>query len=102
MDHIFVPLKKALSDQNAYVRKTAVMGCVKVFYLSPKVILSESPPSHPFFKYRPGLKWKRYLSQIESGIVDKLFEMLRDKDAIVIGGWHLSCFTQWRGVVISL
>jgi hypothetical protein len=44
-DYIFVPLKKALHDANAYVRKTAVMGCIKVYHLSPKVVMSRMPSS---------------------------------------------------------
>ncbi|KAI7830299.1 armadillo-type protein [Gamsiella multidivaricata] len=52
------PLSKGFQDKNAHVRKTAVMACISLFELDPIFVL-------------------------ESEIVDKLYEMLRDRDTQV-------------------
>jgi vesicle coat complex subunit len=38
VEYILDPMRKALGDPNAYVRKTAVMGVLKVFHLSPDAV----------------------------------------------------------------
>ncbi|KAI1320610.1 AP-4 complex subunit beta-1 [Mortierella claussenii] len=53
------PLNKAFQDKNAHVRKTAVMACISLFHLDPTFVL-------------------------ESEIVDKLYGMIRDRDAQVV------------------
>ncbi|KAG0358936.1 AP-4 complex subunit beta-1 [Gamsiella multidivaricata] len=53
-----MPLSKGFQDKNAHVRKTAVMACISLFELDPIFVL-------------------------ESEIVDKLYEMLRDRDTQV-------------------
>ena len=53
------PLQKSLSDGSAYVRKTAVMGALKVHRLSPEAIA-------------------------EQGIVDTLYDMIKDSDTQVL------------------
>jgi AP-4 complex subunit beta-1 len=58
-DHIFKGITTGLGDMSPYVRKTAVIGCAKLFYITPNRVR-------------------------ESGIIGKLYEMLRDKDASVI------------------
>ena len=52
-------MKKGLLDQIAYVRKIAVIGCLKIFYISPTQIT-------------------------QTDIIDKLYDMLRDRDPSVI------------------
>ncbi|XP_077997487.1 AP-4 complex subunit beta-1-like [Glandiceps talaboti] len=58
------PLLDGLQDKSAYVRRTAVIGCVKLWHIAPSFI-------------------------IENGIVDQLYSMLRDKDTIVV----VNCLT---------
>ena len=41
MDYIREPLKAGLQDRSPYVRRTAVMGCVKLFYFAPEFIKSK-------------------------------------------------------------
>ena len=41
VDYIREPLKAALQDRSPYVRRTAVMGCVKLFYFAPEFIKSK-------------------------------------------------------------
>lgn len=38
VEYIRQPLQSALQDKSAYVRKTAVMGVVKLFYVSPDLV----------------------------------------------------------------
>eukprot|EP00698_Gefionella_okellyi_P015847 TRINITY_DN4498_c0_g1_i1.p1 TRINITY_DN4498_c0_g1~~TRINITY_DN4498_c0_g1_i1.p1 ORF type:complete len:763 (-),score=163.79 TRINITY_DN4498_c0_g1_i1:884-3139(-) len=59
VEYIIKPLQNGLRDPIAYVRKTAVLGCVKMFHVSPKTVR-------------------------DLGIVNRLYEMLRDKDPAVI------------------
>ena len=53
------PLQDGLRDKSPYVRKTAVMGCVKLYYTSAQVI-------H------------------DGNIPDTLYAMLRDRDEMVV------------------
>ena len=41
VDYIREPLKAGLQDRSPYVRRTAVMGCVKLFYFVPEFIKSK-------------------------------------------------------------
>ncbi|KAF9976932.1 AP-4 complex subunit beta-1 [Actinomortierella ambigua] len=52
------PLYKGLRDKNAHVRKTAVIGCISIFELDPPFVL-------------------------ESEIVDRLYQLIRDRDGQV-------------------
>ena len=42
MKYVSEALQSGLKDKSAYVRKTAVLGIVKVFHIDPGVIDSES------------------------------------------------------------
>jgi AP-4 complex subunit beta-1 len=59
VDYVTNPIQSGLKDVSPYVRKTAVLGCVKLFYMSPHAVRN-------------------------SGIVDKLLDMVRDKDPQVV------------------
>lgn len=59
LEYIIEPVRRSLTDGHAYVRKTAVMGCLKVYHLD-----------QPSFE--------------EAGFVDILYDMLRDPDASVV------------------
>lgn len=60
VEYITQPLKNGLSDVNAYVRKTAVLGCVKLFHVAPRIVK-------------------------DSDVVDRLYALIRDRDAQVVG-----------------
>lgn len=38
VEHIVEPLKRGLVDVNNYVRRSATMGCAKLFQLAPHVV----------------------------------------------------------------
>ena len=38
LEYLREPLQAGLADRSAYVRKTAVMGIVKIFYIAPTFI----------------------------------------------------------------
>ena len=59
VEYISEPLRKSLTDHHAYVRKTGVMGILKLFYLD-----------HDSFE--------------QCNFVDILYDMLRDPDASVV------------------
>lgn len=59
VEYVLQPLQDGLRDKSPYVRKTAVMGCVKLFYTSDTVI-------H------------------ECNIPDTLYAMLKDPDHLVV------------------
>eukprot|EP01128_Nolandella_sp_AFSM9_P009165 TRINITY_DN5797_c0_g1_i1.p1 TRINITY_DN5797_c0_g1~~TRINITY_DN5797_c0_g1_i1.p1 ORF type:complete len:795 (-),score=223.86 TRINITY_DN5797_c0_g1_i1:143-2527(-) len=59
IEHMIDPLKAGLVDVNNYVRRNATLGCAKLFLHSPEVIN-------------------------DPGIVNKLYELLRDQDPAVI------------------
>lgn len=59
VEYLVEPLQKGLVDPAAYVRKTAVLGCLKLFHMVPGMVR-------------------------DSGMVDKLYEMLDDRDAQVV------------------
>jgi vesicle coat complex subunit len=59
VEYISEPLRRSLTDHHAYVRKTSVMGTLKMYYLDPEAFES-------------------------SGFVDTLYDMLRDPDASVV------------------
>lgn len=40
IEYLLPAINKALLDIDPYVRKTAVMGCVKIFYMKPEVVKS--------------------------------------------------------------
>ena len=42
LEYLKEPLLAGLGDRSAYVRKTAVMGIVKVFYIAPEFITGMS------------------------------------------------------------
>ena len=41
MEYLREPLQAGLGDRSAYVRKTAVMGIIKVFYVAPQFIIGK-------------------------------------------------------------
>jgi AP-4 complex subunit beta-1 len=57
-DYYSNSLYDALKDQSAYVRKTAVMGLLKVYHLSPKLISDKD--------------------------IETLYEMIKDTDPLVV------------------
>ncbi|CAD8189534.1 unnamed protein product [Paramecium octaurelia] len=57
IEFLMPAIKEALSDIDAYVRKTAIMGCVKVFYMQPEQL---------------------------TNIEDQLYKMISDNDPLVI------------------
>eukprot|EP00040_Diaphanoeca_grandis_P001303 m.18080 g.18080 ORF g.18080 m.18080 type:complete len:808 (+) comp11828_c0_seq1:105-2528(+) len=59
VEYVLQPLQDGLRDKSPYVRKTAVMGCVKLFYTSEQII-------H------------------ECNIPDTLYSMLKDPDHLVV------------------
>jgi len=59
VEYISEPLRRSLSDHHAYVRKTGVMGILKLFHLDPE-------------------------AYAESSFNDILYDMLRDPDASVV------------------
>lgn len=58
LDYFLEPLKKALADENPYVRKTAAICIAKVFDLAPTVC-------------------------VENGLVNTLQDMLSDSNPMV-------------------
>lgn len=40
-DHIFTSITSGLGDLSPYVRKTAVLGCAKLFYIAPNRVRGE-------------------------------------------------------------
>jgi vesicle coat complex subunit len=59
VEYVSEPLRRALNDSHAYVRKTAVMGILKMYHLDEGVLERD-------------------------GFVDTLYNMLRDPDATVV------------------
>lgn len=59
VEYIAEPLRRALNDTHAYVRKTAVMGILKMYHLDEEVLE-------------------------RNGFVDTLYDMLKDPDAAVV------------------
>lgn len=59
LEYLREPLQAGLADRSAYVRKIAVLGIVKIFYIAPDFIS-------------------------ELNLVDVLYQMLRDKDPQVV------------------
>ena len=59
VEYVLQPLQDGLRDKSAYVRKTAVMGCVKLYYTSESVVN-------------------------ECSIPDTLYAMMRDSDPLVV------------------
>ena len=44
--YVLQPLQDGLRDKSAYVRKTAVLGCVKLYYVN-EAIVHGTPPASP-------------------------------------------------------
>jgi AP-4 complex subunit beta-1 len=59
LEYIVDPVRRSLTDGHGYVRKTAVMGCLKIYHLDQA-------------------------SFDDAGFVDILYDMLRDPDASVV------------------
>lgn len=64
VEYLYDPLMASLKDPSPYVRKTAVMGCLKLYHISPETFHGADDGTE--------------------GIVDKLYQMLRDRDSIVV------------------
>ena len=58
-EYMLVAIKEGLKDEEGYVRKTAVMGVIKLYYLDNFKLLSE-------------------------GIIDQLYEMIKDNSHLVV------------------
>lgn len=57
VEYVMTPLLSGLADNSPYVRKAAVMGCVKLFYLDKRAVRGmvaerETPGSPCFFTSR--------------------------------------------------
>ena len=51
VEYVLQPLQDGLRDKSPYVRKTAVLGCVKLFYTSESKILEcNIPDTHQLHK----------------------------------------------------
>eukprot|EP00979_Chaetoceros_neogracilis_P017894 scaffold10532_cov449-Chaetoceros_neogracile.AAC.11 len=59
VEHVSEPLNRALKDSHAYVRKTAVMGILKLYHLDEEILE-------------------------RNGFVDTLYDMLKDPDGSVV------------------
>ncbi|XP_072034010.1 AP-4 complex subunit beta-1-like [Amphiura filiformis] len=59
VEYIEKPLLTGLKDYSAYVRRAAVLGCVKIHQMNPQFIANH-------------------------GLIDQLYDMLRDSDVIVV------------------
>ena len=59
VEYISEPLRKALTDISAYVRKTGVMGILKLYHLSPEMVKN-------------------------SNMIDLLYDMIQDVDTSVV------------------
>jgi AP-4 complex subunit beta-1 len=59
LEYIVEPVRRSLTDGHGYVRKTAVMGCLKIYHMDREAF-------------------------DEAGFVDVLYDMLRDADASVV------------------
>lgn len=59
LEYVMTPLQNSLTDPSGYVRKTGVLGVLKVFHLAPQRIK-------------------------DSDLVDTLYNLLRDRDAQVL------------------
>ena len=71
-EYLIPLILEALKDLDAYVRKTAIMGVVKVYYMQPDVIASNSIFVTFFFFWQ------------ESESIDYLYKMIKDNDPLVI------------------
>lgn len=58
-EYVITPIRKGLQDVSSYVRKTAVIGCAKLFRVSPE-------------------------SLQDSDLVDVLYDMIKDTDSLVV------------------
>lgn len=72
VEYISEPLRKSLTDVNSYVRKTGVMGILKLRNLAPAVVA-------------------------ESNLVDLLYDMIRDPD----GGVVANCIMVLNEILLS-
>ena len=63
-DYALGPLKAGLVDMSPYVRKTAIMGVVKIWYINPAAIYGIIFYFHSFL--------------LESGCINQLYKMIRD------------------------
>eukprot|EP00939_MAST-03C_sp_MAST-3C-sp1_P001594 g1594.t1 len=63
IEYLYEPLMSSLKDPSPYVRKTAIMGCLKLYHVSPETF---------------------HGAEGSESIVDKLYQMLRDRDSVVV------------------
>ena len=59
VEYVMLPIRNGLTDGSSYVRKTAVMGASKLFQMVPNMVK-------------------------ESDLIDILYNMLKDKDSLVV------------------
>lgn len=76
-EYLVPAITKALMDLDGYVRKTAVMGCVKVFYMNPEAVKSKR-------------LIKRFMIGtvvfilVDKEMIDTLYKMVKDPDPLVV------------------
>eukprot|EP00825_Cyclidium_porcatum_P015385 TRINITY_DN1867_c0_g1_i8.p1 TRINITY_DN1867_c0_g1~~TRINITY_DN1867_c0_g1_i8.p1 ORF type:complete len:310 (-),score=27.44 TRINITY_DN1867_c0_g1_i8:239-1168(-) len=59
--YLLPAIKTSLKDLDPYVRKTAIMGCIKLYYMKPEIFLVQNRE-----------------------IIDTLYGMIRDQDSLVV------------------
>ena len=57
LEYIKDPLSAGLRDRSAYVRKTAVMGIVKVFYFAPEFVKGAQSRHTCYCKYKHTIEY---------------------------------------------
>mmetsp|Transcript_47830 Transcript_47830/g.65137 ORF Transcript_47830/g.65137 Transcript_47830/m.65137 type:complete len:818 (-) Transcript_47830:405-2858(-) len=72
VEYIAEPLRHALTDDNAYVRKTSVMGILKLYHLNPEMVK-------------------------ESNLIDIIYDMIEDSD----GGVVANCIAVLNEVMLE-
>ena len=80
---------EALKDLDPYVRKTAITGCIKVFYMSPESIKSRNDLIiHLFIQSNKYIQIKLniyfFFTKEEVEIIELLYKMIRDQDPLVV------------------
>ena len=82
VEYVFNSIQKGIGDLSPYVRKTAILGCAKLFQIAPSRVRGTSGSMNPLDVCPNVIE--------ESGIITKLYEMLRDKDAVVVSNCILA------------
>eukprot|EP01147_Barroeca_monosierra_P004316 gene4316-6624_t len=78
VEYLIIPLRNGLADTSAYVRKTAIMGCLKLFYLDQQAVDGQMHSMPVLLVERSGLNIDY------NNIPDALYSMLSDRDSQVV------------------